>query len=788
MDDLSWTHGTHTFEFGGNLRFSRLPRFTNANSFHNAIANGSWLLGVGRRFIPGRSLCNTPGCSQVPVVSSGDFAVWADTSIDLWGLITQGNADYNYTTSGAVLPNGQPVKRKFASNEYEMYVQDTWRMRPSLTVTFGVRYSLFSPPWEVNGQQVVPGPSLGDYYDQRFRGMQAGIPSNQLPRITFDLAGPANGRKGYYDWRWNNYAPRASFAWNPKFSNGFLGRTTGNGRLVIRGGYSLVYDRIGQALATQFDAAGSFGLSTSLETPYASMNECTAPRWTAINTVAGPGPVPSTTTSCSSPTLPVSPTVTLLLNAPPGGFPATPQQGLFAIASGLDSNLRTPYAHMIDFAVARELPGNLTIEGAYVGRLGNWLLTKWDLSMPVNLTDRKSKMDYFTAASMLANLAAVGDPFGFGAGTPVANVPNIAYWENLYPQLVGHPLAGCNVQNLPASAYNTATKVIYDVYLCNAPDYTTALETIDQGGICDTAADINKNPVNACSIFGPYAFFQDQFAALAGQSSIGYSNYHSFQLTMRKRMSHGVQFDFNYTLSKSLDLTSDVERGSSYGSFFPGGYTEFVVNSWNPHLSYGHSSFDITHQVNANWVADLPFGRGRWLAHNVPGWANHVIGGWNLAGLWRWDSGIPFSVINCRSCWPTNWNLQGNASLFGAAPALGTKRNAVSGLPSPFVDPASARKAFRRDTPGEIGLRNVLRGDGFFTVDTALTKTWKLYESHELRFSWDVFNLSNTPKFDTSGLRATPDISRTFGSYTSTFPICDGAAGRCMQFGLRYSF
>ncbi|HVH69761.1 MAG TPA: carboxypeptidase-like regulatory domain-containing protein, partial [Candidatus Dormibacteraeota bacterium] len=307
VDDISYTRGAHTFQMGTNVRFSRLPRFNNQFNLHSAIANGSWLPGVGRKFMPGRATCTTPGCSQVPAVASSDAAVWADSSIDLWGLLTQGNARYNYNKDGSLVAHGIPIHRRYASNEYELYFQDVWRARSNLTFTFGVRYALYSPPWETNGLQVAPTPSLGTYYDERLRGMQAGIPSNQLPRISFDLAGAANGRKGYYDWQWNNYAPRMSFAWNPKFSNGFLGHLSGNGRLVIRGGYGLVYDRVGQALATTFDSGAAFGLSTNLLTPYASLTEATAPRWTAVNAT------PPVGSPSGSP---------LLLSAPPGGFPA----------------------------------------------------------------------------------------------------------------------------------------------------------------------------------------------------------------------------------------------------------------------------------------------------------------------------------------------------------------------------------------------------------------------------------------------------------------------------------
>ena len=111
----------------------------------------------------------------------------------------------------------------------------------------------------------------------------------------------------------------------------------------------------------------------------------------------------------------------------------------------------------------------------------------------------------------------------------------------------------------------------------------------------------------------------------------------------------------NYTLSKSTDLGSAVERGT----IGLGGYSGILLNPWQPELQYSYSDFDVRHQVNLNWVADLPFGRGRAIGGGVPAWLNQVIGDWQFSGLFRWTSGLPFNIINARCCWPTNWNLPG---------------------------------------------------------------------------------------------------------------------------------
>ncbi len=266
------------------------------------------------------------------------------------------------------------------------------------------------------------------------------------------------------------------------------------------------------------------------------------------------------------------------------------------------------------------------------------------------------------------------------------------------------------------------------------------------------------------------------------------------QVTLRKRWSHGYQFDLNYTLAHALDHGSSVEKGSFFTTddFNSGGYTGFAIDSWDIDKQWGNADFDIRHQVNANWVADLPFGQGKAIGRNSSAWMNAIIGDWSVAGLWRWTSGFPFNVQNCRSCWATNWNLQGNAELVtpGVLPETSTTKNAVDGLPSPFTNPEEAASFFRRAFPGESGLRNVLRGDGYFTIDMSFAKGWSMpwSQNQKVRFRWDIFNLTNTAKFDIGDLTATPDRVSTFGAYNSSLTTCDGGAGRCMQFMLRYEF
>jgi hypothetical protein len=238
-------------------------------------------------------------------------------------------------------------------------------------------------------------------------------------------------------------------------------------------------------------------------------------------------------------------------------------------------------------------------------------------------------------------------------------------------------------------------------------------------------------------------------------------------------------------------MGSEVERGGSFSTNFDnGGYTGFLVNTFDPDSNYGTADYDVRHQVNFNWIWDLPFGKGRRLGGNASGFLNQVIGDWSFSGLARWTSGFPFNVYNCRSCWATNWNLQGNAMLIDPdrLPPTGLTLDAVDGRPSPFLDPEDALSYFRNALPGEVGIRNQLRGDGYFAIDLSVGKAWRIgIRDHKLRFRWDVFNVTNTPKFNVGDVTMFPDRSG-FGRYNGTLATCDSLAGRCMQFALRYEF
>ena len=784
VDDIAWTKGTHTFAFGGNFRLINNIRDSNATSFFTAQTDSFWLAGSCI------STCSNPvsldpSAFGFPAVDSSfgpsyDFAVTA-----LAGLVTVVNSNYNLTKNLTPLAEGTAVPRHFRNHEFEFYGQDTYHLKPNLTITYGLRYSLLQPPYETNGTQVATDQSLDGWFKQRGAAMLQG--QAYEPLLTFSLSGQANGKKPYWSYDYKDFAPRLAIAYAPKAEDGFTRRLWGGpGKSSIRAGWGMYYDHFGEGIINSFDQLGSFGLTTALSNPAGVQTVDGSARLSSINSI------PSTSASTSG-ACPVAP-CPLVEPAPSGSFPVTPPAGIasgYAITWGLDDHLKTPYSHLVDLAVTRELPKGFVFEAAYVGRFAHRLLQEEDFAMPADLWDPKSHMDYFTAATILAKQ--------YRAGVPIQNVQKLAYWEDIYPAAAGpaatqvggecgSPGALCGAKSSGAVPANlTATQAIYDLFAFNAGNETTALEYADVPGLVSAT-----NCYPACATVNgkqtPFTFYSPQYSSLYGWNTIGNSAYNAGQFSLRRRMTSGLQFDVNYTYSKSMDIGSNAER---INHFQGSGFASQVLNSWFPNQLRSVSDFDNTHQFNANWVYQLPFGRGQRFASGASRLVDAAVGGWVVSGLWRWTSGYPFSISSGFG-WATNFDEQSLAVLDGTRPKTGTF--IVNGQPNVFSnpnntnDPNSAINQFRAALPGESGQRNNFWGPGTFNIDLSASKSWSLTERQTLRFSAEAFNLTNTPRFDVGTMQlnlAGNSItnSGSFGNFSSTL-----SNPRVLEFALRYSF
>jgi hypothetical protein len=729
IDNLSWTKGKHTIQFGGNWRLVHQNYSSDNNSFNSATTNPYWL-------------GDEP---PSPANLGGGFEnSYLIAYASLVGTVPQITDNFNYkitsSTSGTAIAEGAPIARNFKANEFEWYVQDAWRVQPNLTITFGVRHTILQTPYEVNGQMVTPTIDTHSWYLQRESAAQAG--QIYEPDLQFAPAGPHYGQPGFWPKAKDNFAPRLAIAYSP------------DGKTSIRAGAGIYYDHYGEALIFNFDQHGSFGMSSQVSNPAGvygfegSASYPPSPRYMGRQTLPpiSLGTVPTTQ-----------------------AYPYYAPQGNFAITWGLDNRMQTPYSEMFDFSVQRELPGGFTLETAYVGRLGRHLLQQVDLAEPVDYVDPAGGGDYYAAGRQLSMAVdANGDSFsGDPNGDGVISVPAIQYFEDVFPFMAGTDFPG-----------ESATEAIYNKEW--APDRenlgeTTALSNIDY--YCKYACPAGWQP----------HFWQDQFSSLYVLSSSGMSYYNAGQLTLRHPSSHGLLMDFSYTLSKSIDFGSDAERSTEFGvannNANNSSFSE-VLNTWKPYLNRGVSDFDTRHLITVDAVYQLPFGQGKMLGGGVNKVGDAIIGGWQLSGINRWSSGLPFSFT--EPGWTTDWQIESYGVV--TQPLKVHRHFDTNGNPQYFDNAAGINTGVysgapvRIPYPGEAGQRNNFRGDGYFDVDTGLSKSWRIAEYGSLKFGWETYNVTNTVRFDPSWIGS----GLTSGNLGIASKLL--TQPRRMQFSLRYDF
>lgn len=738
VDNLSWSKGNHTIEVGGNWRLVQQSHNSNANSFNSATTNPYWLGG------------NPPQPTSIgaPAVGSGFGNSYEIAFANLTGVVPQLTDIFSYkadsATTGSLLADGSMIPRHFQADEFEWFVQDAWRIRPNLTVTFGVRHTILQTPHETSGQQVSPTIDTHAWFLQRESAAQSG--QIYEPDLQFAPSGPYYGKPGFWPKSRDNFAPRLSIAWSP------------NARTSIRAGAGIYYDHYGEALVNTFDQNGAFGLSSQVSNPAGvygiegNAKHPPAPRFLGRSTLPPINLGVSTSSSIS--------------------YPYTFPQGAFGIQWGLDSKLKTPYSESFDFSIQRELPGGFSLETSYVGRMGRHLLQELDLAEPVDYKDPAGGGDYFAAGAQLSHqVDANGGNYGLILDQnkkpigSVVNVQPIAYFENVFPFMAGVDYAG-----------ESATQAIYNNEW--AP-YRA------QYGATTSLSDIDFYCAYGCPGNWTSHFWQDQFSSLYALSTIGMSYYNAGQFTLRHPASHGLTLDVSYTWSHSTDWGSDTERSNEFGSNASNtGSISEILNTWKPYLNKGNSDFDTRSLITTDWAYLLPVGRGKAVLGSATGLLDAFVGGWQWSGIERWSSGLPFSLN--EPGWTTDWQIESFA--VQVAPVKMRRHIDQNGNPQFFDDPNGINNGSSNGTPvrlpypGEAGQRNNYRGDGYFDTDSGLSKSWKIREFSALKFAWEVYNVTNSVRFDPASIGGQLTSGNLgIASKLLTVP-------RRMQFSLRYDF
>jgi len=735
IDNFSWTKGKHNMQFGVNWRRVDQNRTSNANSFDNASTNPYWLKGNPPQ----------PDSLGLNPVDSGFANSYEIAYANLIGTVPSVTVVSNYQitspTSATLLADGTPLPRHFKANEYEGYAQDTWHLLPNLTITYGVRYTVLQTPYETRGQEVTPTIDTHAWYTQR----EAAALQGEIyePDLTFAPAGKFYNKPGFYPANKNNFAPRIAIVYSP------------DPKTTWRVGAGIYYDHFGEGLINTFDQNGSFGISSQVTNQAGVITADAAARFTGRHNIPEG--------------------VNDLVSPPTETFPFTAPQGNFAITWGIDNHLKTPYTEAFDLSMQHQFPAGFTFELAYVGRLGNHLLQALDLAEPVDFTDPNGGGDYYTAGGTLSKEV---DENG---GNQFATVQPIPYFENVFPFMANNPAANIKDQYGNVIYSGVGKSATQNIYTNEWAPYRAA------SGATTALADIDFFCNYGCPSDWTSHFWQDQFSSLYALSTIGKSWYNAAQFTLRHPMSHGFQTEVNYTFARSIDFGSDAERSTEFS--LPAGVAagnSSIINTWKPYLNKAVSDFDTTSLVTATWIYELPFGKGKAYLGTASPFVQALIGGWQTGGIFRFSTGLPFSFF--EPGWTTNWQQEGYGIV--TDPTLRAKKHFDSSGNVLYFSNSNTINAgvsngspVRLPYPGETGERNKFRGDGYLDLDANVNKTWGLGRYGSLVFSWEVYNVTNSNRFDpfTIGSQLTGGNLGVASSPLLTVP-------RRMQFSLRYAF
>ena len=802
VDDISWIHGKHTLQMGANIRKINNSRVDFTNAFDNAITNPSFYAGAGdsvdcafqdylvaNQLPGGRPIpcgSNPPPCTET--LNSGTEIQNAATAII--GRFSQYTANFTFGKAGSLLSAGSPTSRNFSTQAYEEYIQDAWKIRPNFTLTLGLRYSLEKPVYETQGFEVQPGifngsgncafNSLSAYFQNRIAASRQG--NNYAVPVCIQKSGPINGGPSMYNWDKNNFQPRVAVAWSPRFSNGLLHALFGDsGKSVVRGGFSLTNDYYGQALAVDWDLNNTLGFTSNYTTPantYDAVGTNLAPLFNGFDQ--------------SVRTLPK-------VNVPGSlQFPLSqPIDEGERIEQSVDSNLRAPSEYVWNLTYERQMRAGMTLSASYVGRMARNLLARRDVMTFNDVRDPASGVDWYTAGTILEKERQ--------KGTDVSQIASQPFFSNLFPANLASIMNAdptvrlfCTGDVTVSPGFDTnwtPTQMFYelqsrtpgDAFACFSGNDWTDGEALIDTALFDAGL--------------PTRFMQPQYGALSAWSTIGNSNYHAMTVSLRQRLS-ALTLDLNYTFSHSLDDSSGLQSDFAYGSGNNSG--PFIENPLRQRANYGSSDFDIRHLINAFAVWQMPFGKGRKLINTESKALNAIVGGWQLSGIYRWNTGLPSGSPFDSARWATNWNDQANVTplspIHTCPTRVGTPGPLGTGVPKLFGGPGCDLKAiydnFRNAYPGETGPRNYLRLPGYMNVDLGLAKSFEMpwSEKHRLQLRWDVFNVANAQSFGLidltrTGIGVARDPGRGLNPPVnwSNFTQIQGTP-RVFQVGARYSF
>ncbi len=766
-DDFAWIKGRHTFSFGGTFE-DLLIHTTNITDFNEAEEGmGGYTLSLCG---PAAGACGTnAGGANNPSLrpsdietagSEGDLAIydWDQAFAYMIGRIGEVSSTFNYNKDGTSLKQLTGDQRFYRSYQTQLYLQDSFKVIPSLTVTYGVGYQFYSVPYETRGLESVQNTTFQQYLEARVAQSDEGQDqADSVPLISYELGGKGNGSgaPGEYQPEYKLFAPHLALIWNPGFDR----------KMVINASGSIGYDRTVITAIQRLQDSNSYLFQQPLELPQGIPGDpydsiATGPRLDKANDL-------SNVSGIAAPPTPKSPYLPFANSITCAGLPVNPcglYLGSAFNSATIDTGLKTPYNIDFNFGVQRQMRWDMVLKANYVGHLGRRLLGQADVNQVLDFPDNTG------LSNQTLGQAMAGITTQLRNGATAATIQPEPFFEDVI---------------LPGSGVTGET---YTQFLVNT--WGPFAYRGDFGDTVQYLADNGAPPnVGSAAQFSENSFYTNQ----------GFSTYHGLLVTANKNLSHGVAFDLNYTYSHSIDNTSSF--ANSQGDTGIGGIG-LICDIVRPRECRSRSDFDIRHYITTDATYQLPFGRKRMLANTVPGWANAVIGNWDVSGLAIWHTGVPWSTVS--NAFVASYSNDAPGILIGNPANVATHVTKLAGGgvnifadENPNTNSFQAANSFEGPIGFQIGPRNELNGPHFFNADLGLAKAIPLVaENVALKFRADAFNALNHPSFNLpannvyNGYDQQDITNSSFGTISTTVEqpgnLNNGA--RVLQLSLRLEF
>jgi hypothetical protein len=782
-DDISKIRGSHIFQFGG--------AYERNFDIHQRNDNGQGVMAANVYQItnnPGLTF-TAAGVNYIPTtVPSTQASNWATLYTEVLGIVGQPQSLYTRSLPDLSLqPLGTPAFDKSIIPSYNLYFSDTWRMKPSFTLSYGMGYQIEMPPYEIAGKQVMLVDSAGnpiiseDYLAKRRAAALAGQVYN--PTLGFatikNVAG--GGRKYPYDPFYGGFSPRVAAAWNPKFETGILGKMFGSGRSVVRGGYNRIYGRLNGVDLVLVPLLG-----TGLLQPVQCQGAVNSANAVAGNQCLGVnGANPNTAFRIGADGL-VAPLPTASKTLPQPFFPgALSSSGTrFASAGGgstLDPHFKPNHSDQFDFTLQREIiPGKLIAEVGYIGRR----IRNEYQAVNLDAVPYMTTLGGQTFADAFKNVFLATCGLAIPCATaPVAPITAQPFFEAALggahsPYCNG--FANCTLAVASKQTNNIKSALVYSLWnaLAGTTSWTLGrtLPSSQPAGGCVAGSAV-------CN----------QLTSIFMETSSGYGNYNAAFVSLAVRDWHGVTAQSNFTWSRAMGTGAVTQSTSSYT----------VLDPWDLGAMYGPQPYDVKFLYNLAVLYEPHFFKSQ------RGILGRLLDGWAFAPLFTARSGFPVQVsvgtgvnANCQSFGEMNCNegsTNENAVLFApytggtsahkgtsVTGSVGQNTNPANGGVgiNMFSDPAAIYSQFRRLILGldhNGGGAGRVYGLPTWNLDLSVSKKFRISERMGIDFLAQFANVLN--HFQPSNPTLNIDSPQSWGNITTA-----ANSPRQIEFGLRFHF